>query len=829
MYEKNPQSANEDQPEISPVELELSDGEVVYREIFRSLLESEEENNSGVPTVNIIGTEQQKPDESIETKERQLSKQEKLLFSMLEPTPENITKDEYAFSVSGSKSGVFTINGFEIGGKRFPYKAGCLADIHTENLRMRLRDTGSLEGMAISLDVGTDTICDYMRSALVREVKKKDASNRSAIARDARTKKEELIRDNQKTKIEFLLERNQDLLDVAGLNKEDFKNKGLVEIRQKLKELNREYVTGYFLLKNKPLLEVIGADKIPDLDKRECIDAKWIVEHYYKATEANYYIEANSKALRTLGVKVDELQNGEKIFTGLATAKRSNDAAYARKNEEAEDAKNKMSDKKKVRDSIEGALDANLEDCFEKIEPQLSEETRKMLELELAQMKAKLIELEKTQATLKEEIENAETPDIAKKKKRAKAEVDLKVSSNKARTKRLIKRYIKKEFDSRYEKLFKEKTKDLPPQFIKQDSKGIRFTMEPGTSDVYRPIPSDNIHMDEIKALDIAIDGLPKEIPRSDDEMDDEIRLRFLDIKKRIAKVIVPKEAGPVDEIFFFSTGFVIRKKDGSYAQHAGSPLDERIMAVFSNDQQRSRWRSYWNEVKQNDQKAVISFLEKNIKSKMESVEDYDDVALKELMTIYQLNGPQIIDKKTGAIMDSSITSKEIETLKFVLPKLGPFIEGFDNSDTAKEITLKSTRLNMMDYLSGKRFLAESLLCTSDRKIKIRVFQKLIDNSEPEKNDKIMARLTTAVAAALFERLDEEQHDRFSAIVGNRADVSVSDFYKVYQTRIPDDKVRRRVAERTFFLKAFNAYINGIANGETTKFFESIKRISKIA
>jgi hypothetical protein len=139
-----------------------------------------------------------------------------------------------------------------------------------------------------------------------------------------------------------------------------------------------------------------------------------------------------------------------------------------------------------------------------------------------------------------------------------------------------------------------------------------------------------------------------------------------------------------------------------------------------------------------------------------------------------------------------------------------------------EDISLKSTRLEIIAFLSGDKEVKNSQLFGEGRKLKLRALEALLINAGSEKRDKVLARLIPELGMSVFHNLDTAFRTRFSQLVGANANVSRTDFYRIYRKSVPDPKLRRSLAERTLFVNEFQKYLKGTS--KMPSFFDSIKK-----
>ena len=288
--------------------------------------------------------------------------------------------------------------------------------------------------------------------------------------------------------------------------------------------------------------------------------------------------------------------------------------------------------------------------------------------------------------------------------------------------------------------------------------------------------------------------------------------------KSRIAKAIFPDIE--VKDVYLLPTGIVAKDSEGNLRTEVISPLSERILSLLDNDSEREMWREEWKNHMHDYDAAVCASLKKSCQKEALNIADSLDEDLDELSKRFQIEYPEIFDAKTGRIYQS-LQPYDYEVLKTILPATGGFIDGISLAPS-EDVTLKSTRLEIISFLSGEREVKESLLFDEGRKLKLRALESILMNAGPEKLNKAMARLVPELGISVFHNLNTASRSEFSRLVAHRTDVPRTVFYSVYRQSVLDPGRRRSLVERTIFLDEFQKYLGG--KSTIPEFFDKIKK-----
>lgn len=282
-----------------------------------------------------------------------------------------------------------------------------------------------------------------------------------------------------------------------------------------------------------------------------------------------------------------------------------------------------------------------------------------------------------------------------------------------------------------------------------------------------------------------------------------------------------------VKEMFFFPTGIVVRTESGLPKSAIISPIDKRILKGIDDPEVENVWKDFWR-TKQADydniaRGVIETDLKRNLYRSMDGVDQEIATFTKELDERDQIKVQKIFDPLTGHIY-GGIQPDDISILESLSSNFGNFIYGIDFGLPKKETSLKSTRLEILDFLSGRSSGENLLLVEKNQRLNIDFVKELLNNAGPEKHDKAYSRIASELGIALYNQLPDSKRIIYRDIIGNSVNVSRANFYKAYRENIVDPDKRRRITERTLFLRDFIDYTKGETNPVITKFFDGLKK-----
>ena len=308
----------------------------------------------------------------------------------------------------------------------------------------------------------------------------------------------------------------------------------------------------------------------------------------------------------------------------------------------------------------------------------------------------------------------------------------------------------------------------------------------------------------------ILIDELANRIVRSNIEK----------IKARIIETIFPNTEAK--DVYLLPTGAVIKSsRDGVLLSEAISPLSERILALFADENIQAAWRTNWAKHAHDYDEPIRVFLKEDIEQNAPSNADSLDKKLSELSKRFQIDYPEPLNIATGAVSES-LQPDDYELLENLLPTIGGFIDGISLSPPEGDISLKTTRLEILSFLSGDREVRNSQLFDYGRRLKLRALETLLLSAGPDKRGKAAARLVPELGIAVFHHLDDAARAKFSQLVGAIANVSQTEFYRVFRKSVTDPKIRRNLVERAIFVNEFRKYLKGTS--AMSDYFDGIKK-----
>ena len=304
------------------------------------------------------------------------------------------------------------------------------------------------------------------------------------------------------------------------------------------------------------------------------------------------------------------------------------------------------------------------------------------------------------------------------------------------------------------------------------------------------------------------------------DNMSERITSSYIDtFKNRIAEIVFPN--AKTEDIYLLPTGVVIKDSNNNLFSKDFSPLSEHILALFTDEATEAAWRIGWAKHAHDYDVPVRAFLKKNLKQNALNNTDSLDGKLSELSERFQVSYPESISIETGRIAES-LQPNDYELLKSILPTISGFVNEISLLPPERDINLKSTRLEVISFLSGESELKNSQLFGDGRKLKLRALEALLLSAGPEKREKVAARLIPELGISVFYSLSTDARSKFSQLVGANANVSRTEFYRIYRRSVPDPKLRRSLAERTFFINEFQKYLKGTST--MSEYFDSIKK-----
>ena len=301
------------------------------------------------------------------------------------------------------------------------------------------------------------------------------------------------------------------------------------------------------------------------------------------------------------------------------------------------------------------------------------------------------------------------------------------------------------------------------------------------------------------------------------------------DYKRRMASNTLDGQSGEYKDICVLATGVVGLRNDGGFDCRATMPLDERILEIFDEDEERQVWNDTWLKCWDNRKRLEISdkvarsYLQHQMKERTPELEDKFDKKVKDILETYQIEGPITLNEAAGCVYDS-IQESDLPIMEELLPIFGGFVKSVNVFVSDKDLSLTSTRIEVAKYLSGGDYKNALSLVQGNCELNLREIQRLRMAVEPEKLPRFYSRVSSELGVSLYNNLSPENHRKFTEMVKNQTAISEIDFYKIFRTRIPNPETRHKVAERTVFLREFNRYLSNKSSQEMKDFFDSIKK-----
>ena len=285
-------------------------------------------------------------------------------------------------------------------------------------------------------------------------------------------------------------------------------------------------------------------------------------------------------------------------------------------------------------------------------------------------------------------------------------------------------------------------------------------------------------------------------------------------------------EEKPVD-LLILPTGISAIMRNGSIKTKIISPLDDRICKMFKNKETLSTWKKIWESKVQALNPIALKVLNGKLKNTNKEQRDPFDGRVEELLRTYQIGAPKPLSERSGNIYDS-MQPKDVETLEKLLPFLGKFIKKINLSCTDKKMTLGSTRLETIRYLSGNGDGESLSLVRGDCNLNLREVKKLFEVTSPEKEPKAFSRVIAELGISLYNSLKREDYDSFLRLMGDRINISEADFYRQFKNSVSDARERQDMMGRILFLREFNTYLAGVSSGTIKEFFEGLEKKTAI-
>lgn len=291
--------------------------------------------------------------------------------------------------------------------------------------------------------------------------------------------------------------------------------------------------------------------------------------------------------------------------------------------------------------------------------------------------------------------------------------------------------------------------------------------------------------------------------------------------KEKICKIYFEDLNEKPDNIYFFPTGIVARFGDRLIVGIA-SPLEEQVIQALPSPRVVPRWEYKWSSQRSSYDDIARRTLEKSLENAPVDVTSFgerEDALFKK----YNIKKPPIFGAKNGFVYDS-LQPEELELLEDVLPQIGDYIKGVEIDNGNEDISLKSIRLEALDYFSGTSDLEQSQLYNKNFCLKVRSANALYHFAGSEKDDKAFNRLAIETGIALYNSLSYQNRETFNRIIGKNADISSNEFYEAYRRRIVNPAERRRAVLRSFFVKGFIDHLQKKNNAVLNAYYDGLKK-----
>lgn len=313
-------------------------------------------------------------------------------------------------------------------------------------------------------------------------------------------------------------------------------------------------------------------------------------------------------------------------------------------------------------------------------------------------------------------------------------------------------------------------------------------------------------------------------------EKDKRTRPLMNELRKRVLHIVSPEDSDTPEDVinfYFIPTGIIARFKTGSLKTAMITPLDERILGAFDDEEIKNAWINAWSIKQTEYNKATFDTLQADIDDNIAQARDEEDDEVKAFGIENQIQTPKAFNMVTGRVY-GDLQPDVLRSIEPFMPDIKDFIYGLDISNTEVPKTLKSTRLEILNFLSGDSD-GESLMLCGHSNLKVNSIYELFINTELEKQDKAYSRLLSEVGIMLYTGLPKGKAIEYQKLVSDAVNVSDKAFYRAYGKMITNSTMRSKIVERTIFLKDFIDYIKGEAGSAKAEFFDSLKKKPALA
>lgn len=313
-------------------------------------------------------------------------------------------------------------------------------------------------------------------------------------------------------------------------------------------------------------------------------------------------------------------------------------------------------------------------------------------------------------------------------------------------------------------------------------------------------------------------------------EKDKRTRSAMYALREKVFRIVSPEDSSMLEDVvnfYFIPTGIITRFKTGSLKTTMINPLDERILDAFNDEEIKNAWIDAWTIKQTEYSEATFDALRTDIDNNITQSRDEDDEEAMAFEKENQIQIPKAFSMTTGRVHES-LQPNVLRSIEPFIPDIKDFIYGLDISNTEVTKTLRTTRLEILNFLSGDSDGKDLMLCGHNN-LKVNSIHELFINTEPEKQDKAYSRLLSEVGIMLYTGLSKDKVAEYQKLIGDAANVSDKAFYRAYGKMITNSAIRSKIVERTIFLKDFIDYIKGEASPAKTGFFDSTRKKPALA
>lgn len=177
---------------------------------------------------------------------------------------------------------------------------------------------------------------------------------------------------------------------------------------------------------------------------------------------------------------------------------------------------------------------------------------------------------------------------------------------------------------------------------------------------------------------------------------------------------------------------------------------------------------------------------------------------------------------KESGHLSPQLNSYDVSLLSDVMSYFGRYISRVDKTESWRQESAQITRKQIKNYLAGGNSTTSILNAGGDNLVlNLSAFEQVLDSVSGNQAEAANL-LSAGIAVGIYSRLSKEMTEKFSGLIGNKANISKMSFFRAYGQKIDNPVQRRKLACRTFFVSEFNKYIAEQSDNEMHDFFENI-------